>query len=171
MVTLIIQNHFITDWHNGYRVKRSEQGWYINYIVDKEFEVIGVTFCLVKNEETRESESQYRIDENSVNESLFTSNYFKAMYYKSYDDSIDDLEDAVTRVNNNQITEVQYKNITKYNIVCRLLRKYYQGWSWFFYEQEYRENRYEKDDEDEGVILTQLDKLNNDLALESRFNM
>jgi hypothetical protein len=55
-------------------------------------------------------------------------------------------------------------------VLCRLLRKYHQGWSWFFEEKEYAEEMYEKDDGDEGVILTQLDNLNNDLALESRLN-
>jgi hypothetical protein len=93
------------------------------------------------------------------------------MYDKSYDDSLDDLKNVLTRVNNNQTTQNQYQNITKYNIVSRLLRKYHQGWSWFFDEQEYRENWYENDDEDDAVILTQLDKLNNDLALESHLNM
>jgi hypothetical protein len=131
----------------------------------KDYEVIGVTFCLVKNgnEETRESESQYRIYEKGVNMRTFVSTSFEAMCNKSYEDSMDDLEDALTDMNNNQPTQVQYNNITKYSIACKLLRKYHQGWSFFFDEQEYRENRYEKDDEDDGVILTQLDKLNNDL--------
>jgi hypothetical protein len=137
----------------------------------KDYEVIGVTFCLVKNEETRESESQYRIYEKGVNVRMFVSRSFEVMYNKSYEDSMDDLKDALTRINNKQTSKVQYDNITRYNIVSKLLRKYHQRWLWFFDEQEYRENWYEKDDEDDGVILTQLDKLNNDLALESHFLM
>jgi hypothetical protein len=76
----------------------------------------------------------YRIYENGVNIGLFTSDRFEAMYYKSYDESNEDLEDALADMNNNQTTENQYKNITKYSIACRLLRKYHQGWSWFFDE-------------------------------------
>jgi hypothetical protein len=94
----------------------------------KEFEVIDVTMCVVVNEMTQESESIYRIYKNGVNEMMFISTSFEAMYDKSYEDSMDDLENALKLVNKDQTTQNQYLNIRKYNIVCRLLRKYHQGW-------------------------------------------
>jgi hypothetical protein len=72
-------------------------------------------------------------------------------------------------VNNDKKEGNEVKNMQKYKILIRLLRKYHQRWSWFLSEQEYRDRLYEKDDEDDAVIITQLEKLKADFIMEKHF--
>jgi hypothetical protein len=56
-------------------------------------------------------------------------------------------------------------------MLCRLARKYHQGWSFFFSEKEYVNNLYEEDGEDDSVIVAQLEKLNSNFNMEKHFNV
>jgi hypothetical protein len=88
IVSVIIASHFTTYRPNDLGVSRYEQSWVINYIVykNKEYEVIGITKMTVLDAEKKESVSEYRIYENDVLQTMFTSEYFKAMYFKPYED-------------------------------------------------------------------------------------
>jgi hypothetical protein len=57
------------------------------------------------------------------------------------------------------------ENIRRFILLSYLVRKYHQGWSFFFSEKEYWDDRYEVEDRDDGVITTQWNNLY------SKFNM
>jgi hypothetical protein len=124
----------------------------------------------ILDEKTEDYESEYRIYENGTLQTMFTTKYFDAVYFKSFDEAEEDLKNALTRVNKDGKEGNEMQNISRFNVLCKLLRKYHQGLSWFFSEKEYRENWYEKDDKDDSVIITQLDKLYSEFNMEKHFN-
>jgi hypothetical protein len=94
---------------------------------------------------------------------MFTSRYFDALYCKSYEDTLDDLEKALIHVNEDRKEGNAYENIRRYTLLSNLVRKYHQGCSLFFSENEYRDNKYEDYGKDDGVIAKQLDNLYSNL--------
>jgi hypothetical protein len=164
----------LTKLPNGWRVPRSEQRYYINYIVHshKDYEVIGISKVRFLDPEQKKTEFEYRIYMDGLLDMQFTSQYFQLYLFQSLDETMEDLKEALVRVKEDKKEGSEYENAIKYNILCRLARKYHQGWSWFFSEKEYVENIYEEyADEDEGAIITKLDKLHTNFRLEVHFNL
>jgi hypothetical protein len=174
MVPLIVQNHLYTDWKKDWRVPRVEQRWKINYIVDKDkdYEVIAVTCGTVLDEKTEDYENEYRIYKNDVFQEMFTSKYFDAAYFGTYEEKLKDLEVALVQLNKAGKEGGVYENIRRYNILCNLATMYHQGWSLFFDEKEYRDNKYEDYGRDEdNVIATQLDNFYHNFSIEKHFDL
>jgi hypothetical protein len=171
MVTVIVQNHLNTDWGKDWRIPRVEQRWIYNYIVDKDkdYEVIGVTYFRVLDEKTKDYKSEFRIYKDDILQKMFTSKYFETAYFGSYNETLDDLEKALVNVKKDGEEGSAYENIKRYTLLSNLVTKYHQGWSLFFSEEEYRENRYEDYGKDDGVIAAQLDNLYSNFSIEKHF--
>jgi hypothetical protein len=61
--------------------------------------VIAVTRVRILNDKTEDYENEYRIYKNGTLETIFTTKYFEAVYFKPLDEAEVDLENALTRVN------------------------------------------------------------------------
>jgi hypothetical protein len=134
--------------------------------------VIDVTEIRILDLENKKSECEYRIYKNGVLEIEFKSKYFELLFFKPLDETMEDLEKALVRVNEDPKEGSEIESITKFNILRRLARKYHQGWSWFFSEEEYVNNWYEDNvDEDEGAMVTKLNKLHSNFKLGVHFNL
>jgi hypothetical protein len=83
---------------------------------------------------------------------------------------LEDLENALVRVNEDGKEANTYENIRRYILLSYLVKKYHQGWSFFFSEKEYREGRYDDDDGDVGTVAAQFNNLYDNFSVEKHFD-